>query len=279
MKTFYIDVYFLLNFTVDILALYFAASLIKIKSTVLRLVLSGGFGAMMSCIIVLFAPTGLLFASILIIGMIITVEIFCPIETKARKFKALFAFLIFETLIGGLIGFSYSLLDTYFYPIVSEQSFGAENRRLLLVALLVLLTYGILKLVFLVFYSSKSEKNVNIIICLNGEFEKISALVDSGCFLCDPLDGKPVIIVKKRLIGLTNHINNVSTSKNEEIKKRVRIIPVKTLGEERILMGLRTDYIEIEGRKQRYENIVIALDNGEGSFGGYAAIAPLSLIE
>ena len=127
--------------------------------------------------------------------------------------------------------------------------------------------------------SSKSEKNVNIIVCLNGEFEKISALVDSGCFLCDPLDGKPVIIVKTGLIGFTKGLVEFGASENEEIKRRVRIIPVKTLGEERILMGLRTDYIEIEGRKQRYDNIVIALDNEEGSFGGYAAIAPLSLIE
>ena len=274
MKTFYIDVYFLINFTTDILALYFAASLNKIKSSVLRLILAGAFGAAMACAIVLLAPSGLLFVSIFIIGIMVTIEIFCPRETKFRKFKAFFAFLIFEALIGGLVSFIYGLLDTYFYPLVSDQSFGAENRKLLIISLIVLLTYGILKLLFLAFYSSKSEKNIRISVCICGKKEKITALVDSGCFVCDPLDGKPVIIVKSNLMELTKGLGELCESND-----RTRIIPVKSLGAERILMGVRTDYIEVEEKKERYESIVIALDNEEGSFGGYPALAPLMLIE
>ena len=279
MKTFYIDVYFLINFTTDILALYFAASLNKIKSSVMRLILAGTFGAAVACAIVLLAPSGLLFVSIFIIGILVTIEIFCPRETKLRKFKAFFAFLIFEALIGGLVSFIYGLLDTYFYPLVSDQSFGAENRKLLIVSLIVLLTYGILKLLFLAFYSSKSEKNIRISVCICGKKEKITALVDSGCFVCDPLDGKPVIIVKSNLMELTKGLGELCESNDPEIKKRTRIIPIKSLGAERILMGVRTDYIEVEGNKERYESIVIALDNEEGSFGGYPALAPLMLIE
>ena len=44
MTTLYIDVYFLINFCVDILALYFAASFVKIPCTNLRLVISGVIG-------------------------------------------------------------------------------------------------------------------------------------------------------------------------------------------------------------------------------------------
>ena len=90
MKTFYIDVYFLINFTTDILALYFAASLNKIKSSAMRLILAGAFGAAVACAIVLLAPSGLLFVSIFIIGILVTIEIFCPRETKLRKFINLF---------------------------------------------------------------------------------------------------------------------------------------------------------------------------------------------
>ena len=111
MKTFYIDVYFLINFTTDILALYFAASLNKIKSTVLRLILAGCFGSAIACVIVLFDLSGALFVAVFLSGIVITVEIFCPLETKIRKFKMLFAFLLFETLIGGAVSFIYGLLD------------------------------------------------------------------------------------------------------------------------------------------------------------------------
>lgn len=279
MKTFYIDVYFLINFTVDILALYFSALLNKTRSSIARLVLAGVFGAAMSCVIVLCAPKGALFLIVLLAGMSITVEIFCPSETKMRKFKTFFAFVVFQTLVGGMVSFIYGMLDTYLYPMLSEQSFGAENRKLLLISLIVLLTYGILKLSFLAFNSSKSEKNISLTVCINGEKEKITALVDSGCFLCDPLDGKPVVIVKSNLFEMAKKIGDVSMSNNSDIKKRVRIIPVKSLGTEMILMGLRTDYIEIEGSKTKYDNIVIALDNEGGSFGGYPAIAPVALIE
>ena len=53
MKTIYIDVYFLINFSVDLLALYFAAMFMKIRATNLRLVLAALVGALYAVIGVL----------------------------------------------------------------------------------------------------------------------------------------------------------------------------------------------------------------------------------
>ena len=45
MRTFYIDVYFLINLTVDILALYFSAIFSKTPTSIKRLLIAGIIGA------------------------------------------------------------------------------------------------------------------------------------------------------------------------------------------------------------------------------------------
>ena len=99
MQTFYIDIYFLINFTVDILALYFSALFTKVESTVKRLILSSTFGALLASVIALVVPVGFVFLAILLIGTWLTIEIFINKSTLLRKFKFYIAFLVFETLI------------------------------------------------------------------------------------------------------------------------------------------------------------------------------------
>ena len=50
MQTFYIDIYFLINFTVDILALYVAVRVLRAGCRLWRLVLSAALGALVAVI-------------------------------------------------------------------------------------------------------------------------------------------------------------------------------------------------------------------------------------
>ncbi len=279
MQTFYVDIYFLINFTVNILALYFAALFTRITSTTARLILSGAFSAFMACVVAIFVPKGIFFFFIFVFGTWLTVEIFAVKTGIKRKLKLYFGFIIFETFLGGFVNLIYNLLDTYVYPLIANETFGAENRNLLLLSLIVFLAYALLKLLFTAFYTSKCEKNIEITVSINNIEEKITGLVDSGLMACDPLDSKPVIIVKKNSLASTRNLGNISNCSNIEIKKRIRVIPIKTLNEEKILFGIRSDYVKIKGNSEKYENIVIALDEEGGSFGGYTALVPLSLLE
>ncbi|MBQ3016937.1 MAG: sigma-E processing peptidase SpoIIGA [Clostridia bacterium] len=279
MQTFYIDIYFLINFTVDILALYFSALFTKVESTVKRLILSSTFGALLASVIALVVPVGFVFLAILLIGTWLTIEIFINKSTLLRKFKFYIAFLVFETLIGGFVNLIYNLLDTYIYPIVSTETFGAQNRTLLILSLIILIAYGLLKLLYSAFNNIGAEKNIEITIGLNDKEERITGLVDSGCLVCDPLDARPVIIVKKNSLEMIKDNFNISCSIDSNIKKRIRVIPIRSFGADKILMGIRTDYIKIKGRDEKYENIVIALDEEEGSYSGYSALVPLAMLE
>ena len=63
-----------------------------------------------------------------------------------------------------------------------------------------------------------------------------------------------------------------------EVKKRVRFIPASTVSGQAILVGIRCDFVTFEADGKTVYNMVIALDENEGSFGGYCALVPSSVV-
>ena len=48
----------------------------------------------------------------------------------------------------------------------------------------------------------------------------------------------------------------------------------QTLAEEKILIGIKSDFITVNDGSVKFENTVIAIDDEEGSFAGYSALLP-----
>ena len=274
--TLYIDIYFLINFTVDILSLYFAGKFSKVKTTVIRLIAGGGVGALFACLVALFVFEWYIYAFVLIATAIIISYVYAADVSVIRRVKLFFSFIIFETLIGGAVSYGYGILDKYLYPGFTEDG-GAENRNLLILALTVLLSFGIIKLLFYVFFGIKSEKNVTFTIVLFGKKQEFSAMVDSGNLLRDPMSSYPVILVKRASFRLIPSKDDLTSCEDPSVKCRIRLIPAKGIGDNRILVGIRPDYITKENG-EKIENVIIAFDNEEGNYGGYSALVPESLI-
>ncbi len=277
MQTLYIDVYFLINFTINLLSIYFASVFSKIQSTSARLIISSVISALFACFVILFQISGILLLLSIILTVILITLIFAKGTLVLRKVKFFISFLIFETFIGGLVNWFYGVLDRYVYKYFENVNFGAYNNKLLVLALLVLLSYAVLKILFTIFSGSRSEKNKKFTICIFGKKEEVTALIDSGNLLVDPMNGLPVIIVKKKMIGLFADYSDVLNTEDEEIKKRIRLIPAKGLGNSKIYTAIRCDSILVDGIETEYKNAVIALDEEEGSYGGYAALMPASV--
>jgi hypothetical protein len=87
------------------------------------------------------------------------------------------------------------------------------------------------------------------------------------------MSASPVIIVKKKVISLSD-VSEIEN--NASLKTRVRLIPAKGIGGSKILMGLRCDLIRVNGSVSNVNTI--AIDEEEGSYGGYYALAPASVI-
>lgn len=283
MKTLYIDVYFLINFTVDILALYFSASFSKISTTVPRLIISALIGGMYAVMGILLIENSLLMYPTSLFFLVMMVLITAKGVGTYRRIKYAIAFLFFQIIIGGLVYYGYCALDGL---MLTEKIDGlnSENRSLLILSLLVLLSIGVLKLIISLFGNTRSEKCVKIIIKYNGRENITEAFVDSGNLAVDPLDKTPVMIVTvsegEKIFGDDSKFRNSLESVDYSVKKRLRAIPVSYGGNNKILYGIKPDSAYAVSRKKRVKiSIVIAIDCEEDSYGGYSALIPLSALE
>jgi hypothetical protein len=136
-----------------------------------------------------------------------------------------------------------------------------------------------LRLVSLLFKNTASVRSLELKLVI-GQKEYITCgLVDTGNMLSDPLDGRPVIIVKKSVlfgnekIKVSAILNNADT----DYKKLIRIIPIKGVGQTKVLYGLRCKAYLLNGKKNteiKATEAVCAIDEDEGSFGGFDALIP-----
>ena len=278
MDILYLDVYFLINFTTDMLAAYFAARLVKIKTTTARLLISAAIGAVFACLHVLYSFGALVFTLLLLFSLALAAVILARGEGSVRRFKLLIMLLILETLIGGAVSFLYSFLDEVILSYIQGYE-GAENRWLLIGAAITLLLICFLRLLLSIFSSSQGENNVTVEICIADSSIRLCALVDSGNLLVDPFDSRPVIIVKSSSISellLPYGDRRALELADGKLYRRMRIIPATSaLGKRELLYGFLPDSIKvISAKKTASIDAVVAIDFSNGDFGGYGALAP-----
>ncbi len=283
-KTLYIDVYFLINFTVDLLSLYFAARFSKIPTTIKRLIIASLFGAL-SAVGIVFLPENTLLKfvaaalGLLLIGFIAPKKI-----TLRRKIKYIFAFLIFEALVGGVVTFIWGLLDRYISDFFNGFEGGAVNRKMLFLSLIVLLSIGVFKMLVSLFTNVETEESVDLEIRFLNKTAIVSAFVDSGNLAVDPMDMTPVLLIKKEIAEgiLPVNIDQICDidSLDRQIKKRIRLIPISRGGETHVLVGVKVDSVKIiKGDFAEEIAVTLAIDKEGGTFGGYKALMPSAALE
>ena len=279
MKTIYIDVYFLLNFTVDLLAIYFASKILRINIKNIRLLLISFIGAVYSVADVLIKLNLLLRLLLFLSVSILVILIMGRKISLIRRIKLFTVFFILMALIGGLVYFLYSLLARCFeYKPTAEP----QNRKLLILSILIIVSFSVIKLVSALFARTRSGKSAAVSIKLLDKRIECEALVDTGNLLRDPIDSTAVMIITRSIAerimpyGIPEDVSSV----HGELKKYVRIIPI-TKGKERVMcLGFLPDRSEVK-IKNRWESVklIFVVDNDVTDFGGFAALIPASILE
>ncbi len=279
MKTIYIDVYFLINFTVDLLALYFSAFFMKIKASNIRLVLGSCVGGLYAVFGVLFIESPWIMYPLSIVLLIIMCLVAVGGIGFLRFLKYGVSFFLFQTVIGGLVYGGYCALNSMLGDFKLDDV-GGENKNLLLLSLLVLLSIGVLKIIISLLGNVRSEKSVRVIIKYKESEECFDAFVDSGNLARDPIDKTPVMLLNEKVFFKIFDIDLRDADKLlTDVKKRIRIIPVSFGGVNKILYAIRADRVYCEVKNKREElNLLVACDDS-GTFNGYCALIPLVAME
>ena len=284
MRTLYVDVYFMINFTVDVLALYFAAIFSKVPTTSARLIIAALVGA--------FGAVGIVFLpEIALLKLILSLLLLCvmgyiatkPVKIR-RKLRFGFAFVIFEALFGGLVTYTWGILDKFLSNYLSGVQGGAVNRKMLFLSVIILLSIGVFKMIVSFFSNIQSEGSVNLEICFLDKVKIVDAFVDSGNLAVDPMDMTPVMLIKSDAADgiIPDNIINLTDPDvvDKNARRRIRLIPISRGGSTHVLTGIKPDRVTVVSGDVREDiNVTLAIDREGGTFGGFGALMPSAALD
>ncbi len=283
MQTLYVDVYFLINFTVDFIALYFATGLAKVPTSTVRLLIGSVIGAFFSVAYVLSPEIPIVKLVISCLGLLITVSSSIKRVSLVRKIKTVFSFLIFGALLGAAVYYIYGLMDKYLYSYLDGSRGSAENPKIIMFSLIVLLSIGVFKMLVSFFRNIESEGSGELEISVFGKTVRAEAFFDSGNLAIDPMDMRPILFIKEELAKrlLPKEVIELTDPDklDRDIKKRIRLIPISRGTSTRVLTGIRADSVKLLRNNQAEElYVTLAIDNEGGNYGGFSALLPSSAI-
>ena len=239
----YADVLFLINFSMDFISVYIAAQLLSLRRSALRFSLASLIGAL--------GATAMTALSVAALPQTVLTLVLSVVMTAAVRYT---------------------------------ESACASRPAALAVS-------GIFLCVFVVraLKPKLSRKTAFVRITLGGRRAGVGALVDSGNLAADPVSGSPVIFVSHESLEdivpkteLDSMLSGDITSLPEDMKRRIRLIPIGEEGASRIVTAFRPDLVSVSdggGRRTHNADAVICVsDKGCGFYGGEAALIPLSLL-
>ncbi len=281
----YVDILFLVNFSMDYLCLYISAKILRRALSAKRLVLSSLLGAVYSVVSVFLSVESWL---ALVIDILVCICM-CAIAFHTKKqFKktlvsALLYFLVSMT-VGGIMTALFNLINKLDLPFDMAEGDGLSVWGFALLAILA----GVMAAFGGNFVFKKKEiRDCQLAISFDGKEKSFNGLSDSGNLIKDPISGRPVIIIDRKLADgfvdsqiLEDFINGIPPKSHAY--SGMRIAPINTVSGKSVIVLLRADKITLTyNRGSKPESIrpdaMFALGDIGKSAEGCEAIIPYSL--
>lgn len=258
----YVDLLFLINFSMDFLCFYISSGILRRKLNPIKTVVSSAIGGIYSVAVLFFEMNS---AVSFIIDMLICF-IMCGITFAGKDQgikKVLFysaVYFMVSALIGGIMSAIFSMLNKYEFK---ENSISEDGISVWLFALLAIVSGAVSLLGGRFFKKNAARRKCKVFIMIDGKRCELSGFNDSGNLLKDSITGKCVILVERsRVMGILPSSISGALISNDITKldsvtgsdgRRIRIIPGRGIGGSDILIAIVPDKIEIEtGKGSRY---------------------------
>lgn len=253
-QTVYVDLLFLINFSMDFLGLYIAAKILSVRLSRVRLVLASVIGGIYS-VVALFMPSGYFFSLILDLAVSFVMSVVAHLK---RRGDGIFLFWISyfasSMALGGFMSAIFTLLNRS--GLGELQAETGDGISVWLFALIAIAS-GLITLMGGRFFRKKaSVREAKVILYFNGKKIVLSALVDSGNLLCEPLSGRSCIVTDRsalRALLPPEFYSGSLSSLPPELAKLVRLVPATSAVGDRMLVAVRMDKIEIDSGRGSYE--------------------------
>ena len=272
--TLYVDIIFLENIFMNSIILLATGVILKAPIRILRNLIASTIGSIYA--IIIYVSNIEIYSNFflkLVLSFAIIYVAFKPVNIKSfLKYVVIFYLTSFT--FGGV---AFALL--YF---VSPQDILLQDGVLIgTYPMKIILAGGILGFIIITisFKNIKGRLNkkdmfCNITLNSSNKKTKITAIIDTGNFLRDPITKIPVIVVEKDKLNellpeiILDNVTNIINGKNVELGEyasKIRAIPFKSLGKENgLLLGIKMDEVEVEYQDTNYQikNVIIGIYNG-----------------
>ncbi len=282
----YGDVLFIINFSMDFLSLYMVGKLLHIPMRAWRVMLGASVGAAYG-VVELLLTLDRFFSFLLTAGvMLFMCLVAYGVQKKRRYLLTMALFCGVNMLMGGMMTAAFVKLGAY------EQyiEIGGDIHTVfgdmpiwffaILAALSALATWGLGR----VFRRERGVRTVKLRVSLGGNETEMTALLDSGNLLSEPLSGTPVILVKEKDAVffppvLLSAMRQGMASMDVNAMMRLRYVPMKTAAGAGLLTAAVPEALFLElGGKWEARQALLAVDFTEGDYGGLPALVPEILI-
>lgn len=248
----YIDVFFVVNFTMDYLLLIIIRKMMKCPVSYRRIAVGALLGAFLTCLIVILpipyaSVKFILFHSFVNVAMVITG---LGIKDWREVIKAWLLLYVSGFLLGGVCQFfgRYVRIGSMFFILALAGYYAVSG-------IWSLLTY----------LARQSQYKCQVVLCQGDRQCQVQALIDTGNCLKDGLTGQPVSIASRRVM---------KELCREENTGKIRYIPYHSIGKSKGVMPVMTlDGMYVcRQKKQWIEKPLMAVCEGEMTSDRYEVI-------
>lgn len=250
----YIDVYFLVNFFMNIIVLAMTGRFLKQKNCWYRLGLGAVAGALSACMLFLWnkgQEGGLI--GYFIFGVTTFVMVLCAWGRDSRKhiLYKIAGCLLQAYLIGGVLNYFY-----YHTSILNQRSLVCWMFVITVLVLMLCCIWGWLEKELV-----KKEYYYEVSIKIGESILHGIGFVDTGNHLQDPISHQPVSVMSIHMLSEKQQVQLMES-------ERFRLIPFSSVGKEEGLMkGIRGDYMCVKWEKKNniIENPILGIYEEEFS--------------
>jgi stage II sporulation protein GA (sporulation sigma-E factor processing peptidase) len=267
METVYIDLYLIVNVSMDILCLMIGGAMLHRRLKRWRALLGAVFGGVYAVAALLLGWDGFWG----VIPDVCAVVVMCMIAFGRQKrsylslLRTAAVVWVCSMLLGGIMTALYALLNRLNLPLDALQGDGLSAWTFVLVSAVAgLLTVKSGRW----FGLSGKAKTATVEVELYGQRTVLRAMVDTGNLLCDPVSGRSVIVAEldalapllpPALVRACESGDFSAYLSSHERAKRIRLIPAGSVGGDALLLAIVPDRVRLTvGNESFVSNHLIA---------------------
>ena len=280
-RTVYVDLFFLINFSMDFLCFFLTCQLLSLKFRIWRVIAAAVLGGIYANVILLSGVTGPLATLCDIVACILM----CAVALGFHKMLGnTLVYIAVSMTLGGFMTALFSLLNRVELPLGEISGDGISAYVLLILATL---SAGLTLAGGKLFRKKVSRKYETISVSVGENERELRAFCDSGNILKDPISGKACVLASASALEGLVPPDILAIAKDKKVAdftelgssaaRRMRLIPTRTATGEGMLVAMRVDKMTLASDKKEIDALLAICDN-EGFGDECSALLPSELL-